>query len=347
MGKKDERKFENLHKLTYLLLNHPQGLTKSAIARRLRVHRSTAAEYIVSLNGIDAPVYEISPNHFTIDRDTFKVQISVDMHESLAIHLASRLLTTQTDKHNPHAASALRKLSSALEKLAPLISKHMKVSANLLDGEGRRNDPVFMQALEVLTQAWSQRKKVKLTHESKSGKIYKYIFSPYFIEPYATGRAVHVIGLREPINKIRTFKIERIRTIKILDKQTYTIPAEFNPHEQLKDAWGIWYTDKEPVLVKLKFSHDVAKRVAETTWHHTQEIKTLEDGSLIWTAKVAEWKEMLYWIRGWGSECFVESPKELQETLMGEAKAMAEKYGWTVSSQSSGASSTLDDFYGD
>ena len=49
MGSKDERKFENLHKLVQVLLDHPEGLTKAEIARKLGVHRSTAAEYIDSL----------------------------------------------------------------------------------------------------------------------------------------------------------------------------------------------------------------------------------------------------------------------------------------------------------
>jgi hypothetical protein len=39
MGKKDERKFENMHRLIELLLEHPAGLTKVEIGRRLNVHR--------------------------------------------------------------------------------------------------------------------------------------------------------------------------------------------------------------------------------------------------------------------------------------------------------------------
>ncbi|HJS19703.1 MAG TPA: WYL domain-containing protein, partial [Anaerolineales bacterium] len=229
MGSKDERKFENLHKLIELLLDHPQGLTKAEIARKLDVHRSTAAEYLDSMEGVNAPVYEISPGRYTIDRDHFEVKISVDMHEALALHLASRLLTTRTDKHNPHAASALRKLGRSLDKLAPLISEHMKKSADVLDSDDRRRDPIFMQALETLTRAWSRHRKVQLTHEMEDGSIHSYTFSPYFIEPYAVGHTVHVIGLREPINKIRTFKIERIRTIELLEDSPYEIPATFDP----------------------------------------------------------------------------------------------------------------------
>jgi hypothetical protein len=34
MGSKDERKFENLHKLVQILLDHTEGLTKAEIARK-------------------------------------------------------------------------------------------------------------------------------------------------------------------------------------------------------------------------------------------------------------------------------------------------------------------------
>jgi len=329
MGTKDERKFENLHKLIELLLDQPQGLTKAEIARKLNVHRSTAGEYIEDLGapgGMNVPVYEVSPARYAIDRDHFEVNISVDMHEALSLHLATRLLTTRTDKHNPHAASALRKLGRALEKLAPLISEHMKRSADVLDADERRRDPIFLQALETLTRAWSRRRKVRLTHEMEDGGIYDYVFSPYFIEPYAVGHTVHVIGLREPINKIRTFKVERIRTIELLEDASYEIPATFDPSAQLKDAWGIWFTDRAPETVKLHFTRQVAKRVSETVWHHAQEIIEQPDGSIIWTAQVAEWQEMLPWVRGWGAEVEVVEPNSLRQHLIHTVEQLGELY---------------------
>lgn len=325
MGKKDNRKFKNLDKLIYLLLDHPEGLTKAEIARRLSVHRSTAAEYIDSLEGINAPVYEVSPNHFTINRDHYEVQISVDMHESLALHLASRLLTTRTDKHYPHAASALRKLGNALNKLAPLVSEHMKHSADVLDGEHRRKDSAFLEVLETLTQAWSRGLKIKITHEMADGQTFAYDFAPYFIEPYAIGRTMHVIGLREPPGEIRTFKIERIRTARLLD-ESYIIPESFDPSAYLKGAWGIWITEGETQEVVLRFSPQVAKRVQETQWHYTQTTDSQSDGFVLWKAQIAEWREMLPWVRGWGADCEVVEPKKFRKRLEREARKLAGLY---------------------
>ncbi len=71
------------------------------------------------------------------------------------------------------------------------------------------------------------------------------------------------------------------------------------------------------------------------------------NGYVVWRAKVAEWQEMVHWIRGWGADVEVLQPQMLREMLMGEAKAMAELYRWHVSSgMSAGSASVLDDFFG-
>ncbi|GAB4575786.1 MAG: hypothetical protein Kow0077_28990 [Anaerolineae bacterium] len=332
MGSRDNRKFAQLDRLVQLLLDHPAGLTRAEIARRLGVHRSTAASYIDSLEDIDVPVYEVTPNRFAIDRDNYRVTIRLNMHESLALHLASRLLTTRTDKHYPQAASALRKLGTALEHLAPLISQHIRQSADLLDGDYRHRDSAFLEVLETLTQAWSQRRLVRLTHAMEDGQTFAYQFAPYFIEPYAVGRTMHVIGYRTPPGAVRTFKIERIRTVKLLAEQ-YTIPPDFDPTAYLKDAWGIWISDDQPRTVVLRFSPQVAMRVRETQWHHTQQITEQDDGSLIWRAQIAEPREMLPWIRGWGADCEVLEPSELRNELEREAKRLATLYAIALNTE--------------
>jgi CRISPR-associated endonuclease/helicase Cas3 len=338
MGERLDRKLDKLDELEFLLLSHPEGLTKAEIARRLGVHRSTAAEYLDDL-GRRVPIYEPAPDRYAINRDTYKVQVRLTMHESLALHLAARLLTTRTDKHNPHAASALRKLGAALEHLAPLISQHLYRSAEVLDDASRRRDPVFVHVLETLTRAWSLRKKVHLAHQLEDGKVFEYDFAPYFIEPYAVGRTMHVIGWREPPGAVRTFKVERIRTVTLLEGTSYEIPSDFDPREMLKDAWGIWYTERAPEKVVLRFSRQVAPRVRETQWHHTEQVSEQSDGSLLWQARIAEWQEMLNWIRGWGADVEVLEPEELREEVMGEVRQMTRIYG-IMPSQEKGATIT-------
>lgn len=339
-------KAERLLQLEQILLAFPEGLRKAEIARRLGVHRSTIGRYIDELSH-RLPIWE-DDNLVGINRDDYLTHVRLTIHEAMALHLAARLMATRTDKHNPHAASALRKMGQALEKFAPLISEHLLASANVMDDAARRHDPVYLEVLETLTRAWSEGRMVHLWHRHESGQVFEYDFAPYFIEPYAVGETAHVIGWREPPGAVRTFKLERIQRIEMIKPpRKYTIPADFDPHELLADAWGIWYSEAEPVEVVLRFHPRVAHRVRETRWHRSEQVEEQPDGSLIWRARIAEPKEMLPWIRGWGADVEVLAPRELRETMMGEAKAIAEIYGWYVSSQPTGhPSSTLEDFFG-
>jgi predicted DNA-binding transcriptional regulator YafY len=323
-----ETKAGRLLQIEVMLLDHPEGFTQAEIARRLRVNRSTVLRYLPDLER--TPIYESDDGRLHIDRSAYLVNVRLSLHEALAVHLAARLLTTHMDRQNPHAAAALRKLSLALERLAPRISHHMTNSADVMDDAAQRDDPVYLGVLETLTLAWAQCRKVRIWYRKNKGEpVNEYVFSPYFIEPIAVGKATYAIGYSQPQDEKRTLKIERMERAELLN-ETYTIPPDFDPRDLLADSWGIWYSEGEPVEVVLKFHPRVASRVCETRWIRSQVVEELPDGYLKWRAKVAETTEILPWIRGWGADVEVLQPAELRQTLRDEAKAMAEMYGWRV-----------------
>ena len=125
-------KAERLLQIEALLLAHSEGLTQAEIARRLGVNRSTIYRYLPDLGRFC--VYETDDGKLAIDRDHYLTHVRLTLHEAMALHLAARLMATRTDKHNPHAASALRKLGIALGRLAPLISHHLAASADVMPG---------------------------------------------------------------------------------------------------------------------------------------------------------------------------------------------------------------------
>ena len=306
-----------------MLLATPDGLTQAEIARKLGVNRSTVSRYLPDLD--EFCVYEQDDGRLAIDRDNYLSQVQLTLHEAMALHLAARLMATRTDKHNPHAASALRKLGLALEQLAPLFSRHLLASAAVMDDQARRYDPVYLDVLETLTRAWSQGRKVRVWHRLVDGQVFEYEFSPYFIEPYAVGHTSHAIGFREPPGALRTFKLERIQKAE-LTETAYTIPASFDARGVLANAWGVWYTEDEPVDVVLKFHPRVAQRVRETQWHWSEEVEELADGGLIWRARIAEPQEMVPWIRGWGADVEVLEPEGVRKGIVKDVRRMANVY---------------------
>jgi predicted DNA-binding transcriptional regulator YafY len=340
-----ENKAARLGQIEALLLAHPEGLKAAEIARKLEVNRSTIMR---ALPDLPKHIYvdDLDEERWKIDRSNYLVHLRLTLHEAMAVHLAARLLATRMDKKNPHAAAALRKVGESLDRIAPRISSHLRLSADVMDDETQRHDPRYLAVLETLTLAWAETRKVQLWYRGDHGRVTEFIFAPYFIEPYAVGQTTHVVGVFDPHAKRITFKLERIERIELL-RESYQLPEQFDPRELLANAWGIWYTDSAPVNVTLKFHPRVVRRVKETRWHRNETTCEEADGYLLWAANVAEPQEMLPWIRGWGADVEVIAPEILRETLMGEARAMAAVYGWQVRIEADGeGKSTLDEFFG-
>ena len=315
MGQSDT-KAQRLLQIEILLLAHPEGLSQSDIARRLNVNRSTIHRYLPDLTQ-HAPIFEEDGRLF-INREAYLFNLSLNLHEALSLHLAVRLLTNRIERHNPHSAALLRKLAHTIGKLTPQISHHFSLSADVIDDPHRFKDPHYISVLESLALAWAEGRKARVWHRHpETNKVYEYLFSVYFIEPYAVGHSIHAVGYREPPGEMRTFNLSRIERIE-LTKCSYLIPDDFNPSEFLKTAWGIWYTDNEPQEVLLRFSPKVSQRLMETRWHDSQQIIPETDGSVLWRANISEPKEMIPWIRGWGSDCEVISPPLLRNQIINE-----------------------------
>ena len=320
----EQQTYRILDMIVYLV-NHQEGVTRQDLAERYRVSRHTIYRDLPKVEAI-APISTTLDGKIYIDRKDYQVNVRFTLHEAMALHLAARLLATRMDRRNRHAASALEKLSVAMQALAPTISRQMELSAQAMNAGDQWNDPVYIQVLEALTEAWAAGHKVLVHHLSeRTGEVSQYIIWPYCIEPYATGQSTHVIGWDESESMLRTLKIERIAKVEPLE-DAYSIPPEFDLQSLLEDAWGIWFTGKEPVEVALRFSPRAARRVRESRWHRSQLIEDQEQGYLVWRARVATWVEMLPWIRGWGAEVEVLAPPDLRSELAAEAKRIGEVY---------------------
>jgi CRISPR-associated endonuclease/helicase Cas3 len=302
-------------------LSHPQGFTQAEIARILGVNRSTIHRDLCSLE-----VYEGEHGKIILSRDVSLFDVRFNLNEALALHLAGRLMATRMDRHNPYAASAINRLGIATRRLAPTIGDHLIRSADAMSSQYQVIDPVYIEVLEKLTQAWASGHKVRILYQSDKTKAPKeHTLAPYFIEVSAVGQSTYLMGWHDTYQSLRTFKIERILTLELLD-DLYEVPADFDPYATLEHAWGIWFNQGEPVTVRLRFSAHVAERVKETRWHRSQEIEPVPDGSLLWSALVDEPIEMTPWIRSWGPEVEVLEPQELRKQFFEEAQELIKLY---------------------
>jgi len=290
------------------------------MAERLGVDRTLIYRDRIELTG-QYPVEKDDEGRYHIPRTKLISEIKVNLHEALTLYLAGRKTSRQTRFHHPHAANAVEKLAATLRQ--PMTEKLLKAADTVLKQE---KDPERIKIIEILAQAWVEQRKVRIEYQPLGmDGLTRHTISIYLIEPSIWSDSIYAIALSDFNDKIVPFKTERIKTA-VLSSETFEIPADFDEQVLLKHAWGIWYGDKEPVTVKLRFNKGAAQRINESKWHPLENIEPTEDGGCIWSADVAEWREMFPWVRGWGADCEVLEPDGLKNNLKLEVQKLAQLY---------------------
>lgn len=352
MPKVDQETIRQSKERIFLTLRRfPNGLTEADLEQETGISRRTLNNYLRALQ-LEGKIEKDGVTWFAFPFDELRLRhFDLSPEEAMTLYLATRLLAKQHDKRNEPAETALMKLAAALTT-SQIAGKEIHQAAQEL--AERPEQAEYDRVFRAVMQAYIYRRVLRITYEPLRGKPFETDFSPYLIEPSAIGFTTYVIGHSNIVNAIRTYKLERIHAAT-LTRQDYVIPREFRGLDLLKSAWSVIYGENLITIV-LRFSPNVRKRVMETRWHFSEEKQddAEKSGYLLWKAQVADTTDMLPWIRGWGADVEVVEPKELRETLMGEAKAMAEKYGWSVHRgavsddlQTPSVKQTFRDFFGE
>ncbi|HQX17052.1 MAG TPA: CRISPR-associated helicase Cas3' [Anaerolineales bacterium] len=297
-----------------------RAYTDIELAEKLGVSRETIFRDRKDLMG-DYPVEQDDQGRWHIPKTKLISEIKLNLHEALTLYLAGRKTSRQTRFHQPHTVNAVEKLAATLRQ--PMTERLLKSAERLSSQE---KNPEKIKIIETITQAWVEQRKVRIEYQALGNeRLTRHTINPYVIEPSVWSDSVYVIARSDFNDQIFAFKMDRILSA-FLSGETYEIPESFNDEQLLKHAWGIWVGGKDPVTVKLRFSPVVTRRVKESIWHPLEKVEDAEDGGCIWSVDIAEWREMLPWIRGWGADCEALEPKELREALEEEVMKMAELY---------------------
>jgi proteasome accessory factor B len=317
-------KAARLSKLTHLLFRNPRGLTAHQIAKALGTTDRQAYRDLDALELMGVPLTEMTPGRYAVIPGHFLPPVHFNLEEAVALFLGARLLARYSDDHNPMVIQALAKLASSLPEA---VAQHVQATVAGLADKPQNRD--YVAVFATVTQGWSERRKVRIWHQAAGSEhVHQYLLSPYFVEPSAVGYATHVIGYEESyFHQVQTFKLERVQAAQ-LTSEVFEVPVDFDPTALLDSAWGIMFGE-ELVEVRLRFSPQVARRVAESIWHPSQRLAQCADGGCLLTVQVAHPLEMKPWIRGWGPDCEVLAPPDLRAEVAAEMRQAADNYGAT------------------
>jgi proteasome accessory factor B len=300
-----------------MLLLSPHGLRVLDLAGRLDVDRRTVYRDLDFLSEQGVPVWQQN-GRFGINRTRYLATVRLSFHEAMALVLAGLLLARTIDERNPHVATALRKLAVTLPN--PLTSQLERAARRVqTHSDGQQQ----VEVLEAIAEGWGTNHKVEAGYRSpRSGELRERVFAPYALEPTPSG--IYVIAHDDWANDIRTFKLDRLEYVRVLD-EPFTIPDDFDPEAYLSSGWRIMSGDGMMEVV-LRFSAAVTPHVRERKWHATQKLEMMEDGGCLLRVEIAEPLEMQPWIRSWGAQVEVLAPGWLRDQIAEELRQAVEKY---------------------
>lgn len=318
------RRASRLVEIEHLLRQHPAGLTVREMASRLRFSTRTIQRDVAVLESELGVPLEVSQRRYRILPGSAPIgQVRLTLQEGRAVYLAFRMFLSHADERDPDALEALAKIADALP---PAIGQHA-VGSGVQHAKRGKANKAYTTALRTLTTAWADCTTVLMRYRSSGAVTDRAVYlDPYLLEPTADGSSTYVIGYSHAHGEVRTFKVDRISSIE-LTKDSFQPRQIAEVRAQMAQSWGGIVLAGDQHDVVLDFSPEVARRVAETTWHPSQRITQREDGSLRFEVRLPSLLEFIPWVRSWGAAVKVIGPAVLVQEISEGYRAAAALYG--------------------
>jgi predicted DNA-binding transcriptional regulator YafY len=168
--------------------------------------------------------------------------------------------------------------------------------------------PSAREFLPTVLEAIGSAHKISFTYAgfSKSRPEAGICFYPYFVKRYK--QRWYMVGLREKSEDIRTYALDRVMNLKLLD-ETFDMP-EITPGPFFENLIGIT-SSKAPVrTVRIKATPTQAKYFRALPFHATQE-EVLHDDYSIFSYRLKLNYELVHELLSYGDSVQVLEPKEL------------------------------------
>ena len=320
-GYEPGEKFLRVFQLFTRLSETDAGLTTAQLAAELEVTTRTVQRYIATLRDSAGIDIEDNAGRFRIGAGTRLPPLQLDRYQATLLLVALRLLHQLRTEQDPAMVGALAQLSRALR--VPLVVRYLE--RMLASAEGRPANPDRQAVERVVIDGFAKLQAIEVRYVDSKGAETKRTLRPYFIEPKAEGRHIYVLAHDATSDSVRTFRIDRIRSARLLP-ETFAVPEAFDVDAMLSDSWSIWQGDS-PVDVVLRFVPEATQWVSETPWHPSARVTPLPGGGTEVRLRVASEVEMRPAMLRWTPYVEVVAPQSLRDYVAGSLRTAVELYG--------------------
>ena len=297
-----------------------ESYAASDLAKLFGITRRTIFRDLKELKAFGVPYhYDSKTGGYTIDPEFFLKPIDLNLQEALSLLLLVRKASNHIQLPFKHSAllAALKIENNLPAKIRQYCNTALRnISTRVVSQAPMKLlDKTFAQ----LQKSIAKKLKVNILYRSLfEGKVINLDLCPYHLLYHQ--RAWYVLGLSSLHKSIRTFKLNRIKELKILDK-CFLGGEDFDLYDYLGKAWSM-IPEGRIYNIKLRFLPKVAENVTEVQWHITQKVTRNSDGSATVEFRVNGLGEITWWILGYGDQVQVLAPKALRNKVLEAAKNM-------------------------
>jgi predicted DNA-binding transcriptional regulator YafY len=164
--------------------------------------------------------------------------------------------------------------------------------------------------LRQLREALIFQYRCKILYAPARREAEEYLFDPYTLLFFKD--SLYLGGFAHNRNGLRLFLVDRLQEVT-LSRDRFEVPAEFQVADLTGSAFGL--IDDELMSVRVRFSPEIAHLIRERTWHPTQILQELTDGSLVLCFQAGGEREILSWLYSYLPHVEVLSPDSLKNAF--------------------------------
>lgn len=140
---------------------------------------------------------------------------------------------------------------------------------------------------------------------------------PYFLKIFR--QRWYVTGRNVKEDKIKTYALDRMTEVNVLDTVTFSIPDDFDSEAFVRDTFGIVFSHGDPKDVTLKVDSRQAKYLRALPLHHSQQ-EMIHDSYSLFHYRLRLTPDFVQEILSLGPSVMVLSPPELRAMVVSSLK---------------------------
>jgi predicted DNA-binding transcriptional regulator YafY len=217
--------------------------------------------------------------------------------------------------------SALRKIRAGLgPELADYLAR-LGESFRVLPGP-HKDYALFRDVIQQLNDAVVKRRSVRMRYRTgRTGSVATRDVDPYKV--WYRGGGLYVVGLDHRSGEIRTFAVQRIGALELLERRFAPAP-DFDFDAYIGSSFGV--VAEPAVHVRIRFDRRWATYVEEHVWHPSQKLERRRSGHLELSMRVGGTAELRQWILSFGAGAEVLEPAALRSEVAAELRGALQRY---------------------